>query len=291
MIMFTKLHGNGNDFILLDEYDREVIPDDKKGDFAGRFCDRQFGIGADGVLFLLVSRHANLKMRIFNPDGSEAEMCGNGIRCLVKYAIDAGYIGLGTVTVETVAGDMTIKIREGSENQIWAKVDMGEPRFEFLEKDIMGMKVSAVNTGVPHAVIFVPELFRKESPKGSLLKKGLDGKISDFPCDIESLPIMEIAPKIRHNPIFPNGTNVNFVKVEGGSIKIRTYERGIEAETLSCGTGAVASAVVANKLGMVGDDVTVKAKGGELCISLEDGRAFMGGKAETVYEGIIRYTF
>ena len=265
MIMFTKMHGNGNDFILIDEYDREVIPDDKKGDFARRFCGRRFGIGADGVLFLLRSRHANLKMRIFNPDGSEAEMCGNGIRCLVKYAIDAGYIGLGTVTVETAAGDMAVETRGNSENQIWAKVDMGKPRFEFLEKDVAGMKVSAVNIGVPHAVI--------------------------FPCDIESLPIMEIAPKIRYNPIFPNGANVNFVKVEGSSIKIRTYERGIEAETLSCGTGAVASAVVANKLGMVGDDVTVKTEGGELCISLEGGRAFMEGKAETVYEGIIRYTF
>ncbi len=264
MIMFTKLHGNGNDFILIDEYDRGVIPDDKKGDFARRFCDRQFGIGADGVLFLLISRHANLKMRIFNPDGSEAEMCGNGIRCLVKYAIDAGYIGPGTVTVETVVGDMKVETREDSENQIWAKVDMGEPRFKFLEKDVAGVKVSAVNTGVPHAVIFVDDM---------------------------GLPIMEIAPKIRYNPIFPNGANVNFVKVEGGDIKIRTYERGVEAETLACGTGAVASVAIANKLGMVGNNVTVKTEGGELCISLEGGRAFMEGKAETVYEGIIRSTF
>lgn len=273
MIMFTKMHGNGNDFILIDEYDRGVVPDDKKGDFAVRFCDRRFGIGADGVLFLLRSRHANLKMRIFNSDGSEAEMCGNGIRCIVKYAIDAGYIGMGTVMVETVVGDLAVETRGDSEGQIWAKVDMGEPKFEFLEKDLAGLaKVSAVNTGVPHAVIF-------------------DREISDFPCDLESLPIMEIAPKIRHNPIFPNGANVNFVKVEEGSIKIRTYERGVEAETLACGTGAVASAAVANRLGMVGDKVSVKTKGGELHISLEDGRAFMEGKAETVYEGIIRSTF
>jgi diaminopimelate epimerase len=244
MIIFTKLHGNGNDFLLVDEYGQEIIPESRKSTFAERFCARRFGVGADGALFLSRSKHANLRMRIFNPDGSEAEMCGNGIRCVVKYAIDAGYVRLGKVIVETIAGDIGIEARKDTSNRVWIKADMGAPRF-----------------GVPHAVIFVDNL---------------------------SISIAQVAPKIRHHPIFPEGANVNFVKVGKNALEIRTYERGVEAETLSCGTGAVASAAVANKLGKVGDIVNVKTKGGMLHASLKNGHVFLEGTAETVYEGIIR---
>ncbi len=261
MIIFTKLHGNGNDFLLVDEYGQEIIPESRKSTFAERFCARRFGVGADGALFLSRSKHANLRMRIFNPDGSEAEMCGNGIRCVVKYAIDAGYVRLGKVIVETIAGDIGIEARKDTSNRVWIKADMGAPRFEFFEKKLEGHKVSAVNTGVPHAVIFVDNL---------------------------SISIAQVAPKIRHHPIFPEGANVNFVKVGKNALEIRTYERGVEAETLSCGTGAVASAAVANKLGKVGDIVNVKTKGGMLHASLKNGHVFLEGTAETVYEGIIR---
>ncbi|MDI6889193.1 MAG: diaminopimelate epimerase [Methanocellales archaeon] len=264
MIIFTKLHGNGNDFILIDEYDQEIIPESKKGAFAERFCARRFGVGADGVLFLSRSKHANLRMRIFNPNGSEAEMCGNGIRCVVKYAIDAGYVRLGRMVVEAIAGDMKVEARKDTSNRTWVKVDMGVPRFEFFEKELEGHKVSAANVGVPHAVIFIDDL---------------------------AIPIAQIAPKIRHHPIFPEGANVNFVKVGKNILEIRTYERGVEAETLSCGTGAAASAAVANELGKVGDIVNVKTRGGVLHASLKDDHVFIEGTAETAYEGVIRSPF
>ena len=258
MILFTKLHGNGNDFILIDEYGREVIPETEKSAFAQRFCDRRCGIGADGILFISRSRRANLRMRIFNPDGSEAEMCGNGLFCVVKYSVEAGHIMLGAIKIETLAGDITVEVRKSLE-EIWAKADMpvSEP---LLELELAGFKVFALDVGVPHAIIFVDDL---------------------------DIPVAEIAPKIRFDPVFPRGANVNFVLVEHGCLRIRTYERGVEAETLSCGTGIVACAVIANRLGKVGDEVNVQTKGGLLRVYIND-HVFLEGTAEIVYEGVIR---
>ncbi len=269
MIHFTKLHGNGNDFILIDEHNHEVIHE--KSDFATKYCDRRFGIGADGVLYLVSSEKADIGMCIFNSDGTEAEMCGNGIRCLVKYAFDEGYIK-ENATVETLAGILSVSLR--TEDKTWITVNMGKPQYarekipakgsgvkEFLEIAMHGYIVSAVNTGVPHAVIFVDSL---------------------------DLDLMSIAPGIRNDPIFPKGTNVNFVVVDSVSeITIRTYERGVEAETLSCGTGAVACAAVAHRLGKTSDKVKVNTKGGELRITLTGHSAFMEGTAERVFEGTI----
>ncbi len=270
MIHFTKLHGNGNDFILVDEYKKEIIPANEKSSFAAKYCDRRFGIGGDGVLYLGNSDKADLRMHIFNSDGTEAEMCGNGIRCLVKYALDEGYIG-ETAKVETLAGVLSISSR--TEEKTWITVNMGKPRFErekipakgtgeFLLVKMHGYDVSAVNTGVPHAVIFVDSL---------------DGLIA-------------AAPRIRHDPVFPKGTNVNFAVVNSrDEITIRTYERGVEAETLSCGTGTVACAAVAHRLGKTSDKVKVNTKGGELRITLTDEEALMEGQAERVFEGSIHH--
>ncbi|MFH1323362.1 MAG: diaminopimelate epimerase [Methanobacteriota archaeon] len=269
MIHFTKLHGNGNDFILIDEYREEIIPDGGKSAFAVKYCDRRFGIGADGVLYLEVSDNADIGMRIFNADGSEAEMCGNGIRCLVKYALDKGYIK-EAARVETLAGVLSItsRVADGT----WITVNMGRPEFareklpakgtgEFIRVSMYGYEVSAVNTGVPHAVIFVDSLD--------------DRLLAD-------------APKIRRDPVFLKGTNVNFARVDSkNEITVRTYERGVEGETLSCGTGSVACAAVAHRLGKTGDMVKVNTKGGELVITIKDDAAFMEGQAERVFEGLI----
>ncbi len=268
MLDFTKLHGNGNDFILIDEYNKKIIDDNKKTGFALKYCDRRFGIGADGVLFLGISDKADIRMRIFNSDGTEAEMCGNGVRCLVKYALDKGYIQ-DKAHVETLAGVLPITSRR--EEKTWIIVNMGKPQFqrtqipakgagEFLNVALHGYEVSAVNTGVPHAVIFVDSL--------------------DDPG------LMDIAPDIRYDTIFPKGTNVNFVHVDSrNEITIRTYERGVEGETLSCGTGSVASAAIAYRLGMTGNSVKVNTKGGELRITIDDDAAYMEGTAERVFEG------
>lgn len=268
MLNFTKLHGNGNDFILIDEYNKQIIDDNKKAGFALKYCDRRFGIGADGVLFLGISDKADIRMRIFNSDGTEAEMCGNGVRCLVKYALDKGYIQ-DKAHVETLAGVLPITSRQ--EDKTWITVNMGKPQFkraeipakgagEFLNVALHGYEVSAISTGVPHAVIFVDSL--------------------DDPG------LMPAAPKIRYDMIFPKGTNVNFVHLDSrNEISIRTYERGVEGETLSCGTGSVASAAVAYRLGKTGNSVKVNTKGGELRITIDDDTAYMEGTAERVFEG------
>ncbi|HJH32769.1 MAG TPA: diaminopimelate epimerase [Methanosarcinaceae archaeon] len=273
MIEFTKLHGNGNDFIVINEFGKNIIPDDKKADFAVKYCNRRFGIGADGVLFISGSNKADMKMRLFQPDASEAEMCGNGIRCLVKYAFDSGHINVSTAMVETLAGVLPAETRRDNTG-FWVRVNMGPPLTtraeipakgdacdEFINVDMYGYTVSAINTGVPHAVIFVDDL---------------------------DLDILEIAPKIRFDPIFPNGVNVNFVKVESDNmITIRTYERGVEDETLSCGTGSVACAYLAHKLKSIADEILVHTNGGVLNISISDDVTFMEGPAETVFKGTI----
>ncbi len=269
ILKFAKLQGNGNDFILIDEYDGTLVPDDMKAAFAKKYCHRRFGIGGDGVLFLGKSGRAPLRMRIFNEDGSEAEMCGNGIRCFAKYALDQRYIVPGPTRVETLAGvlELTTSVSGG---KTLVKVCMGKPLFDrvkipaqghgdFFNVPLHGYEVSAVNTGVPHAVIFVDSL---EDPY-----------------------LMDAAPQIRFDRIFPKGANVNFVQREPGCLRVRTYERGVEGETLSCGTGAVAVAAVARHLGMIRDSTVVKTAGGELLISFENDIAYMEGGAETVFTG------
>jgi len=270
-IPFTKLHGNGNDFILIDEHEKVIMPDDMKGQFAVIYCDRRFGIGADGVIYLSKSEKSNLRMRILQPDGSEAEMCGNGIRCLAKYSFDAGYVK-ESCSVETPAGEIGV-VMGYTEDEFLATITMATPKFD--RKDIPGtgegeyrekigdFDVYAANTGVPHAVIIVDA--------------------------VDAIDVEAAAPAIRHHASFEKGANVNFVERTGSdSIRIRTFERGVEEETLSCGTGATASAAIVHKLGFTGDTVNVETRGGSLTIYLKDG-AKMEGPATTVFSGKISY--
>ncbi len=252
----------------------DVIPEEMKPKFAMLFCDRRFGVGGDGVLFLSKSVTADVKMRLFQPDESEAEMCGNGIRCLARYAFDRGYVGEKS-TVETLAGTIPVSIAADQEGNFMATIQMptpafaradipatGDPGFDYSE-EISTYQVYAVNTGVPHAVVFVDEI------------GAIDPKV--------------LGPVIRNHPTFPQGANVNFVeKVHDNTLRIRTFERGVEDETWSCGTGATASAAVAQKLGYVGSEVLVETKGGPLLISLQD-PATMTGPAEPVFIGMIEF--
>lgn len=273
-LKFTKMQGNGNDFIVVDEFEFPV-PEDKKAAFAKKYCDRRFGVGADGVLFLAKPMHTSLHMRIFNEDGSEAEMCGNGIRCFVKYAIDKGHMRPGTASVETKAGTLEVEARI-EKGKVLVKVSMGKPLFDpvkipskgtgnYINMPMHGYVVSAVNTGVPHAVIFVE--------------------------DLEAVDIMKDAPPIRYDRAFPKGANVNFVRREGTSLRLRTYERGVEGETFSCGTGSTAAAAVARYFGYIRESAIVHTKGGDLKISFVNDIAFMEGPAETVFEGTIDVDF
>ncbi len=270
-IPFTKLHGNGNDFILIDEHEKIIIPDDMKGQFAALYCDRRFGIGADGVIYLSKSEKSTIRMRILQPDESEAEMCGNGIRCLAKYALDTGY-AKDICTVETPAGEIGV-IMGYQEDEFSATIAMPTPKFDRKDipasgegeyKERIGeFDVYGVNTGVPHAVIIVDA--------------------------VDAIDVEAVAPGIRHHATFEKGANVNFVERTGpDSIRIRTFERGVEEETLSCGTGATASAAVVHKLGYTGETVTVDTRGGPLTIYLKFGTK-MEGPATTVFSGKIPF--
>ncbi len=272
-IEFSKMHGNGNDFVVFDEYKGTIISEEEKPEFVKKVCNRKFGVGGDGAIFVQKSEVADVRFRYFNSDGSEAEMCGNGIRCFARFSFEKGYVSRNFVA-ETLAG---LKKLEILENPFRVKVDMGYVEFDpekipavkskeergVWSAEIGKFKVYAVNTGVPHAVIFVD--------------------------DLERLDISE-AKKIRYSKFFPAGTNVNFVSFDG-ELKIRTYERGVEDETLSCGTGSVAASAVAYKLGMCGSKVKVITKGGELEIELVENdklRAYMTGKAVRVFDGTLR---
>lgn len=270
MIDFVKMHGNGNDFVMVDEWDGEVVSG--KTEFSSRYCDRRFGIGADGVIFVQRSDNADIQMVLYQPDGAEAEMCGNGVRCLLRYAVELGHIEPDTyVDVETVSG---IRRSHYNSDDGFVSVDMGTPSFDpedvpakrsLIEGELGGYTVTACNTGVPHAVIFVDNVDR---------------------IDVEGE-----APEIRHSEVFPEGANVNFASESDDGYRVRTFERGVEAETWSCGTGSVAVAAVARKLGKAGDDVLIHTRGGDLEITFKDGKAFKRGPAERVYEGSIDVSF
>jgi diaminopimelate epimerase len=270
-IPFYKLHGNGNDFILIDELNTAIIPDEMKADFAALFCDRHYGIGGDGVIYLTRSENTDLKMRLFQPDKSEAEMCGNGMRCFAKYAYDAGYIGTSG-RIETLAGIIPVRAGYG-DDEFLATVTMPKPLFDRKEipatgegeyrETILGLTVQAVNIGVPHAVIFVDS--------------------------VDGVDIGNLGPAIRRHETFPKGANVNFVeRTSQDALKIRTFERGVEDETLSCGTGATAAAAIAHKLGFVGTQVHVETIGGPLTVHLGE-ETLLEGPAVTVFSGLITF--
>lgn len=270
-IEFAKMHGNGNDFVVFDEFLREVVPEKEKSNFVKAICDRKFGVGGDGAIFVQKSKVADVRFRYFNSDGSEAEMCGNGIRCFARFAFEKGYVK-EKFKAETLAGIKELEIMGKA-----VKVDMGEVHFSperipakggcfngVWSTDIGKWKVYAVNTGVPHAVVFVD-------------------------CrELEELDI-NLAREIRYSDVFPEGANVNFACISEGVIRVRTYERGVEGETLSCGTGSVGVAAVALKLGLCNSKVRVVTRGGELLIEFEerDGslKAYMTGNAVKVFEG------
>ncbi len=254
MMSFTKMHGLGNDFILVDNLSGSC----KKTDFvsfAKKFCSRSFGIGADGVLEISPSKKADAKMRVINPDGSEAEMCGNGIRCAAKYLIDNG-AAKSPVKIETLAGVKSVE-KTGSNY----KVDMGVPKVSASVK-VGGFSATIVDMGNPHCVIFV----------------------GDFDFDWQSA-----GKDIERDRMFPNRTNVEFVRViSQKQLEVRVWERGAGA-TLACGTGACASlaAAVANKKSA--SNAKIALPGGVLEAELaKDNHIYMTGPAETVFSGTLQ---
>lgn len=274
-LTFTKMHGIGNDFIVIDARDIDLAGRFDRGALARTLCSRRFGVGADQVLLLLDSGVADFTMKIYNADGSEVEMCGNGIRCLAKYVWDRGLSTKDTLEIDTLAGVIRPE-RAGN----LVRVDMGEPVFDAeripvnlesaspivdypLRINDREFKVTCVSMGNPHAVVFMEE-------------------------DIADFPVALYGPIIETHTLFPNKTNVEFVTV--GSRKdltMRVWERG-SGETMACGTGASAVGVAAMLKGLTERTVTVHLLGGDLVIEWpQNGHVYMTGPAEEVFEGRI----
>jgi diaminopimelate epimerase len=269
---FWKMHGLGNDYIVIDNRDEE-ISDAEAPELARKLCERKFSVGADGLLLASNSASAAVKMRIFNADGSEAEMCGNGIRCFAKYCYENNVARKSELTVETLAGVKRtwLTVENGSVKSV--RVDMGTPAVERSKIPMLGQstsinenlqvngetyKVTCLSVGNPHCVIFVDTL-------------------DDF-------PVQRIGPKIENHRLFPKKVNVEFVQVLGeNEMKVRVWERGC-GETLACGTGACAAVVAGNLLKKVGSKVHVHLLGGDLEVEYAE-HLFLKGPAEKVFEG------
>ena len=274
MIKFTKMHGLGNDYVYIDAINQKIQNELKLAQFVS---NRHFGIGSDGLILICESKVADLKMRMFNSDGSEAEMCGNGIRCVGKFVYDKGFTSKTTVTIETLAGIKTLKLNIKDKKVETVRVDMGEQILEAdkipviskeepvknleLEAENRKFKFTCVSMGNPHAITIV------ENTKEFEVERY--GKILEV------------------DKAFPKKANIEFAQViDKENIKMRVWERGA-GETLACGTGACATAVACNLLNLTGRKVNIELLGGILNIEWNenDNHIYMTGPAVTVFDG------
>jgi diaminopimelate epimerase len=267
-IIFTKMSGSGNDFIIIDNRE-SVIKNSDKRDFVIKVCVPKVSVGADGVIFIENSEKADFKWDFYNADGSSAEMCGNGCRCIAKYAYEKK-IASEQMAFETTAGIIKADIKGSC---IRVKLTNPENLQMNLPIHLNGRKyqVDSLNTGVPHAIIYTSDIMNEN--------------------------VCGVGREVRSHMAFsPEGTNVDFVQKQGANeLRIRTYERGVENETLACGTGVVASALLASRAGMVQPPVRVQTQGGEfLTVDFKAtsegekfGDVFLEGPAKLVFEGTI----
>ncbi len=268
---FTKMQGIGNDFVIVDLF-KNPLDEPKFAPLAQAVCDRRFGIGADGLILVAPGKAHRFAMRMFNPDGSESEMCGNGVRCFAKFLTQEGHTADKEIPVETGAGLLNLQIQPDGQ----VKVDMGpahlsrkeigmtgDPESQFVDQPIPGTEFNgtAVSMGNPHLVIFTPNL--------------------------AEIDLYDTARPLETHPLFPNRTNVHFVQViNPQKIQMKTWERGAGA-TLACGTGASACGVASVLNGHTDRNLTVTLPGGDLSIEYQtNGTVFMTGPAETAYQGV-----
>lgn len=271
---FTKMHGCGNDYVYINCFN-ETVEDPSA--LAIKVSDRHFGIGSDGLILICPSEIADFRMRMFNADGSEGEMCGNGIRCVAKYVYDHGMTDAGKISIETGAGIKYLDLTVENGKVSLVKVDMGEPILvpaqipvdfagdrmvdEPVEVDGKEWNMTCVSMGNPHAVVFVP--------------------------DTKSLDLEKMGPHFEHHKIFPKRTNTEFVQIlSRNEINMRVWERG-SGETLACGTGTCASVMACILNGYTEHEVLVHLLGGDLTIHYDEksNHIFMTGPAVTVFEG------
>ena len=279
-IAFSKMHGLGNDFVVIDDIAEEL---DFTPEAVQWFCDRSFGIGGDGLILIrpATTGEADFFMAYYNADGTTAEMCGNGIRCFTKYVVDHGLLpsDADSLSVETLGGIKPITFtRDAARKMHSATVDMGEPvltpaeipttidgdqALDYpIETPYGTFDITAVSMGNPHAILWVD--------------------------DLKTAPVDTVGPAIETHPVFPNRTNVEFAQAMGGDlIRLRVWERGV-GETLACGTGACATLVAATLGCLAGREAVIALLGGDLLIRWdEDGHVYMTGPATEVFEGTI----
>jgi len=273
---FTKMHGAGNDYVYINCFEEKI---DDPVILAQRISNRNFGIGSDGLILIMPSDQADVKMRMFNPDGSEGEMCGNGIRCVAKYAYDHGLVDKLQIEVETASGVLPLELFAGDSGRVErVKVNMGPPRLSRGKLPMVGpadqqavavklpleegqVEVTCVSMGNPHCVMFVD--------------------------DVENCELETIGPLLENHHWFPNRINVEFVEVVSRSEVIqRTWERGA-GETLACGTGAAAVTVAGVLTGRTERKIINRLRGGDLQMEwLEEGPVLMTGPAVEVFSGV-----
>jgi len=274
---FTKMQGAGNDYVYVNCFKEKV---ENPADVARKVSNRNFGIGSDGLILIMPSTVADVRMRMFNSDGSESEMCGNGIRCVAKYAYDQGIVAAKEISAETGAGILTLQLFTNADNKVErVRVNMGEPRLVRSEIPMNGdgssrvideplnilhstFRITCVSMGNPHCVIFVDE--------------------------VEDFPVEKYGPLIENHEMFPRRTNVEFVQVISRSeVRQRTWERGA-GETLACGTGASAVTVACVLNGLTERRIVNHLSGGDLEMEWpENGPVYMTGPAVQVFTGEI----
>ena len=274
MIKFTKMEGLGNDYVYIDAISQQI---DNRNTLAKKMSDRHFGIGSDGIILICPSSVADFKMQMFNQDGSEAQMCGNGIRCVGKFVYDKGLTSKTELDIETLAGIKKLNLNVSNGEVQSVKVDMGEPILDFEKIPLLyapneegyinvtenkrDFKFKCVSMGNPHAVTIID--------------------------NTDEFDVKRFGPGLEANAVFPEKANIEFVQIiDENTIKMRVWERGA-GETLACGTGACASVVACNLLGKTSKNVDVKLLGGTLKIEWDNktNHVFMTGPAKTVFEG------
>lgn len=279
-IEFTKMQGCGNDYVYIDG-STQKIPQEEKPDFVRKMSDRHFGIGGDGVIFINPSQKADFEMEMYNADGSRAQMCGNGIRCVAKFVYDRHLTDQTEITVVSAGSVKRLKLYVTDGHVERVRVNMGRPILKAAEIPVLSdeeqvldwpvfvadrqWRMSCVSMGNPHAVVLAE--------------------------DVASLPLTEIGPKFENHPMFPERVNTEFIRViDRSTLELRVWERG-SGETLACGTGCCAAVAACVLNGLTERSVTVHVLGGELQIEWDEntGEIFMTGPAETVFEGQVEW--
>ena len=285
---FVKMHGAGNDYVYIDCF-TEQPPADPAA-LAPRIADRHRGVGGDGLVLVLPSTKAAARMRMFNADGSEAEMCGNGVRCVAHLVVAHGHAPAGAVAIETGRGVLTVDVRRIGERLSQVRVDMGEPLLEAARIPVTGSGTGQV-VDAPCAALAAPEAWWEAAgldPRMTCVSMGNPHVV--FYCrDVAAVPLESVGPRIEKHPIFPQRVNVHFVQVlSGDRVRMRTWERG-SGITQACGTGASAVCVAGVLSGRTGRRIVAELPGGELELEWAPaGQVFMTGPAEEVFEGAWR---